>query len=370
MKRVLVICGTRPEAIKLAPVIQALRRRGDDFHVSLCVTGQHRELLDPVLRFFSLTPDFDLNVMRPNQGLGDLTATVLQGLTAVIEQSAPDLVVVQGDTTTAFVGALAAFYAKRQVAHVEAGLRTHDRFSPFPEEMNRALVGRLADYHFAPTERARAALAAEGITRGVHVTGNTVTDALLQARALVDGPMAQRFEREFELTPGRRLVLVTGHRRENFGEPFERMCRAIRTIADRNPDVEVLFPMHLNPHVRAAVDRVLRGAARVRLVEPVDYPRMVFLLSRSALVLTDSGGIQEEAPSLGKPVLVMREVTERPEGVEAGCALLVGTDEERIVEATTRLLTDTAAYERMARAQNPYGDGQAAERIARVLERG
>lgn len=366
MKRVLVICGTRPEAIKLAPVVLALRRHPEAFHVTLCVTGQHRELLDPVLRFFELRPDVDLNVMRPNQSLATLTASLIAGLAPVLIEARPDVVIVQGDTTTAMAGALAAFYARVPVAHVEAGLRTNDRASPFPEEMNRVLVGRLADLHFAPTDRGVAALAAEGLTTGVHLTGNTVTDALLHARGLIEARTGE-FEREFALNPARRLVLITTHRRENFGPPLERIFRSIATLAREQPDVEFIFPMHLNPNMREVAARVLQGVERVRLIEPVDYPRMVFLLSRCELVLTDSGGLQEEAPTLGKPVLVLRDVTERPEGIVAGCAALVGTDEARIVGTALQLLRDPAAYARMAHVANPYGDGHAAERIVGLL---
>lgn len=371
MKRVLVVCGTRPEGIKLAPVVQALRHRADVFDTRLCVTGQHREMLEPILKFFALKPDFDLALMKPGQTLYDVTANAMLKLKPVMDEVKPHAVLVQGDTTTALAGALAGFYEKVKVGHVEAGLRTGNKYSPFPEEMNRVLVTRLADFHFAPTETSRAMLEAERVTAGVHVTGNTVTDALLVAHKLVQARHADEFAREFSyLQSNRRLVLVTGHRRESFGEPFENICRAIRTLSERHPDVEFVYPVHLNPNVRAPVDRILKGVERVHLIEPVDYPRLVWLLSRAHFVLTDSGGIQEEAPTLGKPVLVMREVTERPEGITAGCAMLVGTDEQRILDAAQTLLTDDAAYQRMARAQNPYGDGHASERIAKILEAG
>lgn len=366
-RRILVVCGTRPEAIKLAPVIQALAA-DSRFETRLCVTGQHREMLAPILKFFSLVPDFDLALMKPGQTLFDVTSQALVKLKPVLDEVKPNVVVVQGDTTTAFAGALAAFYEKIKVAHVEAGLRTGDKFSPFPEEMNRVLVSRLADLHFAPTEVSRRALELERITQGVHITGNTVTDALLAARALVAERHEAEFERDFGfLSRAHRLVLVTGHRRESFGAPFENICRAIKRLATRFSDVEFVYPVHLNPNVREPVDRILKGAPRIHLIEPVDYPRLVYLLSRSTLVLTDSGGIQEEAPSLGKPVLVMREVTERPEGIEAGCAQLVGTDEQRIVDAAERLLTDTRAYAAMSQAKNPYGDGKASARIVELL---
>ena len=366
-KRVLVVCGTRPEGIKLAPVVKALRAN-PAFDTRLCVTGQHREMLAPILSFFGLTPDFDLALMKPGQTLYDVTAGALLKLKPVLDEVKPEVVVVQGDTTTAFAGALAAFYEKVKVAHVEAGLRTGDRYSPFPEEMNRVLVTRLADFHFAPTETARRHLENEDVRSGVYVTGNTVIDALIEAHDLVKRSHAATFEREFSmLDPAKRLVLVTGHRRESFGAPFESICRALKTLAEKYADLELLYPVHLNPNVRAPVDRILKGTARVHLIEPVDYPRLVYLLSRAKLVLTDSGGIQEEAPTLGKPVLVMREVTERPEGIEAGCAKLVGTDEQRIISAASTLLDDPSAYERMAQAKNPYGDGTASRQIANIL---
>ncbi len=369
MKRVLLVCGTRPEAIKLAPVFAALRERPKEFDVALCVTGQHRQLLDPVLRFFGLSPEFDLGLMRPAQDLAALTAVALTGIKTVLDEAKPDVVLVQGDTTTAFAGALAAFYARVKVGHVEAGLRTHDRASPYPEEMNRCLISRIAEYHFAPTAKAQHWLEAEGIHSGVFLTGNTVTDALLVALRVIEERYREEFEREFMfLERDRRLILVTGHRRESFGGPFESICRAIRALAEQHQDVDVVYPMHLNPNVREPVERILSGVPRVHLIEPVDYPRLVWLLSRAHFVLTDSGGIQEEAPSLGVPALVMREVTERPEGIEAGCARLVGTDEARILAAAHELLTDPLAHQRMAQAKNPYGDGRAAERIADILQ--
>ncbi len=368
MKKVLVICGTRPEGIKLAPVMQALRRRPAAFHATLCVTGQHRQMLDPILKFFSLVPEFDLDLMRPGQTLTDVTAGALPKLKQVIQTVEPDWVLVQGDTTTAFAGALAAFYEKKRVGHVEAGLRTGDRYSPFPEEMNRSLITRLAELHFAPTETARDRLTAEGVTQGVHVTGNTVIDALVEARRLVEANHEATFAQEFKaIDASRPLVLITGHRRESFGAPFESICQAIRSLATHHSGVQFVYPVHLNPNVREPVERILRGVAGITLIEPVDYPRMVWLLSKSTVVLTDSGGIQEEAPSFGKPVLVMRDVTERPEGIAAGCARLVGTSEDRIVEEVSTLLTDRAAWQAMAQARNPYGDGTAAEQIVTLL---
>lgn len=368
MKRTLVIAGTRPEGIKLAPVIRALAARPGDFEVRLCVTGQHRDMLHPVLEFFGLAPDFDLGLMQPGQDLFDVTASAVLSLRPVLSEVKPELVVVQGDTTTALAGALAGYYAGAQVAHVEAGLRTGQRRAPFPEEMNRVLISRLADFHFAPTPAAQANLHAEGLTTQVHVVGNTVIDALLWAQSLVTTQSSQTIAARFAfLAPTRRMVLVTGHRRESFGAPFERICRALRTLAETFPQVDFVYPVHLNPHVREPVERLLSSVPSIHLVEPVDYPTLVWLLSRCTFVITDSGGIQEEAPTLGKPVLVTREVTERPEGIAAGSAKLVGTDEQRIVLEASKLLNDASAYEAMARVRNPYGDGKASEAIAQVL---
>lgn len=365
-KQVMVVFGTRPEAIKMAPVVEALRRTpGLDTRVT--VTAQHREMLDQVLDLFAIVPDDDLNVMQPGQALPDLFARLLAGMTRVLEQRRPDLVLVHGDTSTTFATSLAAFYARVPVAHVEAGLRTGDMQAPWPEEANRRLTAPLASLHFAPTIRSRDNLLAEGIdAASVHVTGNTVIDALLaivrrfdEQKTLTD-TLASRFD---FLDPTRRLVLVTGHRRENFGDGFEQICLALRDLASRG-DVQVVYPVHLNPNVQAPVGRILQGLDGVVLLEPQDYLPFVYLMSRAHLILTDSGGIQEEAPSLGKPVLVMRETTERPEAVEAGTVSLVGTDRERIVARANHLLDDASAYDAMSRAHNPYGDGHAAERIA------
>lgn len=366
--KTLFIFGTRPEAIKLAPLIRAFRQSGCG-DVTVCVTAQHRQMLDQVLQFFSIAPDIDLDVMAPNQSLFSVTARMIEGLESVMHDVNPDVTFVQGDTTTALVGALASFYRQRKIAHIEAGLRTGNLLSPFPEEGNRSLVGRIADWHFAPTGRAASNLQREGIANNIHIVGNTVIDALLMARALLDERgLRSCFDREFDkLDRQKRLILVTGHRRESFGKPFEEICLALREIVERYHDVEIVYPVHLNPNVRRPVFDILCHTDRVHLIEPVDYPRLVYLLERSHLVLTDSGGIQEEAPSLGKPVLVMREVTERQEGIDAGTALLVGTTRAGIVEGVSRLLTQDHLYLRMARAVNPYGDGCTSQRILEII---
>jgi UDP-N-acetylglucosamine 2-epimerase (non-hydrolysing) len=372
--KLLVAFGTRPEAIKLAPVIHRLAAEPDRFETVVCVTGQHREMLEQVLGFFGIRPARDFRLMRPDQTLPELTAAALVEMSAVLAAERPDLVIVQGDTTTTMATALAAFYARTPIAHVEAGLRTRDRFAPFPEEVNRRIVSTVADLHFAPTVRARDALLAEGgDPASVHVTGNTVVDALLMARARLGATAPSEALRN--LADDRRpLVLVTAHRRESFGPGLRDVCRAVRDLVERNADLLVVFPVHLNPRVREPVEACLRASpacgTRLLLTPPVDYPDLVWLLDRCRLVLTDSGGIQEEAPTFGKPVLVLRRTTERPEGVEAGVARVVGTDAARIVAETERLLRDPAAYAAMATGTNPYGDGRAAERIVDVLRAG
>jgi UDP-N-acetylglucosamine 2-epimerase (non-hydrolysing) len=368
--KILCVVGTRPEAIKMAPLVRALEGDGR-FAATLCVTGQHREMLDQVLDLFRLSPDADLAVMTPGQTLPVLTAGVLEGVSAVLEAAQPDIVLVHGDTTTTLAASLAAFYARVPVGHVEAGLRTGDLRAPWPEEANRRLTSVLGTMHFAPTPGARANLLAESVAPGrIVVTGNTVIDALLAVarRIETDGALAARLAAEFSwLDPDRRLLLVTGHRRENFGDGFERICAGIARIARRHPDLAIVYPVHLNPRVREPVHRLLGGLANVHLVPPLDYLPFVYLMRRAELILTDSGGVQEEAPSLGKPVLVMRETTERPEAVEAGTVRLVGTDTGRIVDEIELLLSDRSAYERMSRAHNPYGDGRACERIIESL---
>jgi UDP-N-acetylglucosamine 2-epimerase (non-hydrolysing) len=367
-RKILVIFGTRPEAIKLFPVVAALREVGG-LDVRTCITAQHRGLLDQVLAIAGLQPDIDLDLMEPGQSLDRLTARLLTGLGEVMDAEKPDRVIVQGDTATAMVGALAAYYRKVPVSHVEAGLRSGDIWQPWPEEVNRRIVAPIADQHFAPTDTAAEALRRENIAPStIHVTGNTVIDALLatQARLAADPGMASGLDdiaRRFE---GKRIILVTTHRRENFGEGMENIARAIGRIADRD-DVAILFPVHPNPNVVSVMDRMLGDRANVARIDPLDYPHFVRALGLCHIALTDSGGVQEEAPALGKPVLVMRETTERPEGVVAGTAKLIGTDSDRIVSEIFTLLDDSSAYSAMARAHNPFGDGHASARIARIV---
>jgi UDP-N-acetylglucosamine 2-epimerase (non-hydrolysing) len=372
--KTLTVFGTRPEAIKLAPVLQELRKF-PEIESRVCVTAQHREMLDQVLRIFEITPDYDLNLMRPNQSLYQLTADALVALEAVMRTERPDVVITQGDTTTTFVASLSAYYAQIPLARVEAGLRTHNKYSPFPEEINRLLADHLADMHFAPTARARENLLREGIpSEKIFVTGNTVIDALQRIWARVkDRKLPEGFPVPAEILSQierkeRKLLLVTGHRRESFGPEFESICLGLKKIAQSYPNVVLIYPVHLNPNVRAPVQKILKDQERVFLIEPLDYEQFVWLMGRAYLILTDSGGIQEEAPALGVPVLVMRKVTERPEAIEAGTAKLVGTDAENIFREAARLLEDRDAYEQMARAVNPFGDGRAAERIVKILQ--
>lgn len=373
MIKVLLVFGTRPEAIKMAPVIKELEKFPAEFRARVCVTAQHRQMLDQVLRLFEISPDYDLNIMKPGQDLFDITCEVIQGLKPVLTAESPDIVLVHGDTTTTMAASLAAYYSRLPVGHVEAGLRTGNKFAPFPEEINRRLTGALADLHFAPTEASRDNLLAEGVAAdNIYVTGNTVVDALFSVSEKLAGSPALkgRYEERFSfLDPARRLVLVTGHRRENFGEGFDSICRALADIASARPDIEILYPVHLNPNVQEPVRRLLgeEGLQNVHLVEPVDYLPFVYLMNRAYLIITDSGGVQEEAPSLGKPVLVMRDTTERPEAVSAGTVRLTGTDRKRLVGEALRLLDDPEAYSRMSTAHNPYGDGMAASRIAGAL---
>jgi UDP-N-acetylglucosamine 2-epimerase (non-hydrolysing) len=372
VKKLLFVFGTRPEAIKMAPLVKRLARE-DQFECRVCVTGQHREMLDQVLDLFAIRPDFDLNIMKRGQDLYDVTGAILSGMREVLQTYRPDMVLVHGDTTTTMATTLAAFYQRIAVGHVEAGLRTGNLTSPWPEEANRKLTGALASLHFAPTARARQNLLAEGVRdENIVVTGNTVIDALLQIRErLVQDDALRAFADSafpaFEAN--RRLVLVTGHRRESFGDGFERICSALAEIAHASPDVDIVYPVHLNPNVREPVNRLLTGIANVHLIEPLDYLPFVRLMDRADIIVTDSGGIQEEAPSLNKPVLVMRDTTERQEAVDAGVVKLVGTDARAIVDGVMQLLRDPQAYSAMSRGANPYGDGHACDRIAAALQR-
>ncbi|MEQ9881012.1 UDP-N-acetylglucosamine 2-epimerase (non-hydrolyzing) [Pectobacterium brasiliense] len=369
--KVLTVFGTRPEAIKMAPLVHALAQDGA-FESRICVTAQHREMLDQVLRLFDITPDYDLDIMRPGQGLSEISCRILSGLEPVMAEFKPDLVLVHGDTTTTLATSLAAFYQRIPVGHVEAGLRTGNLYSPWPEEANRKLTGHLAMYHFAPTENSRHNLLREHLSdRHIFVTGNTVIDALFWVRDRILGDAALRRsldEKYAFLDDNKKLILVTGHRRESFGGGFERICSALADIARRHPEVQIVYPVHLNPNVSEPVNRILSGIDNVMLIAPQDYLPFVYLMNRSYMILTDSGGIQEEAPSLGKPVLVMRDTTERPEAVEAGTVKLVGTEVTSIVDAVSTLLTDEEAYQAMSRAHNPYGDGQACQRIVDALK--
>jgi len=369
MKKISVIFGTRPEAIKLAPVILALKQ-SPDFQVHVCITAQHRELLDQVLSVFEIEPDVDLNLMEPDQRLADFTAKAIKALDQYMEQVQPHIILVQGDTTTVLAASLAAFYHKVKVGHVEAGLRTGHKYSPFPEEINRVLTSHLADYHFAPTKKAKENLLSEGIPEDrIFITGNTVIDALFLALERVKKnrpPLPGVPDEIANGGPEKPLVLITGHRRENFGKGFESICKAIAALAERFPDTAFVYPVHLNPHVREPVFRLLGTFKNIYLIEPLSYLPFVALMDRARLILTDSGGIQEEAPSLGKPVLVMREVTERPEVVEAGTAKLVGTDPKLIVANVSALLTDPRVYQEMAGRANPYGQGNSARLIVKI----
>ena len=367
-RKILVVFGTRPEAIKLAPVVHELQRQHRFTTGRVCVTAQHREMLDQVLRLFRVKAHHDLNIMQKGQSLEDVTSRVLTGMKTIFEIERPDMVVVQGDTTTSFATALASFYAGIPVAHVEAGLRTWKKRSPFPEEVNRVLTSHLTDLHFPPTAQARENLLREGIPPSrIVVTGNTVIDALFHVRET----LRHRGSQDEKLFPmidfSKRIILVTGHRRENFGQGFLNICKAIRTIALRESDVQIVYPVHLNPNVQKPVRAILSGLSNVHLLSPLEYLPFIFLMDRSYLILTDSGGVQEEAPSLGKPVLVMRNDTERPEAVEAGTVRLVGTSAKRIVDQATQLLHDNKLYNRMSHAHNPYGDGKSSPRIVRAI---
>lgn len=382
MKKIMLVFGTRPEAIKMAPLVKELQKYPEDFQTIVCVTGQHREMLDQVLKIFEIVPDYDLNIMRQGQDLYDVTARVLTGMRDILKETTPDMVLVHGDTTTSTAAALAAFYQQIPVGHVEAGLRTHNIYSPWPEEMNRQITGRIAAFDFAPTALSKQNLLKENIAEDqITVTGNTVIDALywvvdkIKNDASLDTELEQQLvEAGYDvhrLDSGRKMVLITGHRRENFGDGFINICRAIKDLAAKYPEVDFVYPMHLNPNVRRPIHQVfgedLSNLGNMFFIEPLEYLSFVYLMEKSTIVLTDSGGIQEEAPGLGKPVLVMRDTTERPEALTAGTVKLVGTDYDKIVSEVSVLLDDMAAYEKMSRAVNPYGDGKACLRIAQVL---
>lgn len=383
MKKIMLVFGTRPEAIKMAPLVKEFQKHPQKFETIVCVTGQHRQMLDQVLDIFDIKPDYDLNIMKQGQDLYDVTARVLTGMRDVLVEAKPDVVLVHGDTTTSTAAALAAFYQQIPVGHVEAGLRTHNIYSPWPEEMNRQITGRIATYDFAPTPLSRDNLLAEGVDDAkITVTGNTVIDALYwvvdkiksspKLQAELSGELMKAGYDVNRLNNGRKLVLITGHRRENFGEGFISMCRAIKTLTEKYPDVDFVYPMHLNPNVRKPIHEVfgedLTGLGNMFFIEPLEYLSFVFMMEKSSIVLTDSGGIQEEAPGLGKPVLVMRDTTERPEALSAGTVRLVGTDYQKIVSEVSSLLDDEKHYEEMSKAVNPYGDGLACQRIVDTLK--
>ena len=380
MKCILLVFGTRPEAIKMAPLVKEFQKYPEKFETIVCVTGQHREMLDQVLRIFDIQPDYDLNIMKQGQDLYDVTARVLTGMRDVLKETRPDIVLVHGDTTTSTAAALAAFYQQIPVGHIEAGLRTHNIYSPWPEEVNRQITGRIATYHFAPTSLSKDNLLQEGISgEQIIVTGNTVIDALYMVVEKIknDGILSCELEKVLKasgydisrLSDGRKLVLITGHRRENFGDGFISMCKAIKSLSEKYPEVDFVYPMHLNPNVRKPIHEVFGESQRANLffIEPLEYLSFVYLMEKSAIVLTDSGGIQEEAPGLGKPVLVMRDTTERPEALEAGTVKLVGTDYDKIVNEVSGLLDSQEYYEKMSKAINPYGDGKACSRIVKAL---
>lgn len=374
MKKILLVFGTRPEAIKMAPLVKALQKDTEHFETRVCVTAQHRQMLDQVLEVFGITPEYDLNIMAPNQDLYDITAKVLLGLREVLKDFRPDTVLVHGDTTTSMAASLAAFYMQIPVGHVEAGLRTYNMLSPWPEEMNRQVTDRICAYYFAPTEQSKVNLLQENIdAKKIFITGNTVIDALLMAvdiistTAGVKEKMAKELQEKGYTVGDREYILVTGHRRENFGDGFLHICKAIKELAALHPEMDIVYPVHLNPNVQKPVYELLSGLSNVYLISPLDYLPFIYAMQHSTLLLTDSGGVQEEAPSLGKPVLVMRDTTERPEAVEAGTVKLVGTDAEAIVSNVTALLLDKEMYKRMSETHNPYGDGQACERIIAAL---
>jgi UDP-N-acetylglucosamine 2-epimerase (non-hydrolysing) len=374
MKKILLVFGTRPEAIKMAPLVKEFKKYNDIFEIKVCVTGQHRQMLDQVLEVFDIKPDYDLNIMAPNQDLYDVTSKVLVGMRDVLRETKPDIVFVHGDTTSSFAVGLAAFYQHIKIAHVEAGLRTYNMNSPWPEEMNRQLTDRLCDYCFALTETSKSNLLQEKINAHITVTGNTVIDTLLMAVDIINmnhelkqSIIDELEQKGYKPKIDRKIILVTGHRRENFGEGFSHICKALKEIACTNPDIDIVYPVHLNPNVQKPVYGLLADIANVYLISPLDYLPFVYLMQHSYLILTDSGGVQEEAPSLGKPVLVMRDTTERPEAVDAGTVILVGTETSVILDNVNLLLKDKDKYNKMSQSYNPYGDGKACERIVREI---
>jgi UDP-N-acetylglucosamine 2-epimerase (non-hydrolysing) len=366
----LIVFGTRPEAIKMAPLVKEFLKDSTNFETRVCVTAQHREMLDQVLEFFEIQPDYDLDLMKPNQNLYTLTSDIILGLKPVLEEFNPDFVYVHGDTTTTMAVSIAAFYSGAKVCHVEAGLRTHNKYSPFPEEMNRQVTGRIADIHFAPTTTSKENLLLENISNSsILITGNTVIDALLQSSDKVNSIKNEEIESlKSTVDFNKKIILVTGHRRENHGDGFINICSALKEIADLNPNVQIIYPVHLNPNVKGPVYEILGDVSNIKLINPLAYPAFVWLMNQSYIIITDSGGVQEEAPSLGKPVLVMRDTTERPEAVEAGTVILVGTDKEKIVSECLSLLNDTNKYQKMSALHNPYGDGKACERIVQHIK--
>lgn len=370
MKKVLIVFGTRPEAIKMAPLVKAFKKETDSFETKLCVTAQHREMLDQVLEFFNIVPDFDLDLMSPGQSLYGLTAKIITSMQTVLEAFMPDFVFVHGDTTTTMAGSIASFYSGAKVCHIEAGLRTHNKWSPFPEEINRQIAGRISDYHFAPTATSKANLIQENIEENtILVTGNTVIDALLESVARVNENPSALIQELSNQLGDKELILVTGHRRENHGAGFERICEALKQIALNDPNRLIVYPVHLNPKVQEPVNRILGYIKNVMLMDPMDYQDFIWLMNRAKLIITDSGGVQEEAPSLGKPVLVMRDTTERPEAVDAGTVILVGTDTNKIVSETLDLLNNNQRFNAMSQLHNPYGDGNACARIVDFIHK-
>ena len=374
MKKILLVFGTRPEAIKMAPLVKAFENE-PTIESKVCVTAQHREMLDQVLEMFNITPDYDLNLMRPGQDLYDITANVLLGMKSVLEDFKPDFILVHGDTTTTSSASLAAFYQKIKVGHVEAGLRTGDIYSPWPEEANRQITGVLANYHFAPTTTSQNNLLKENKdSKNIIVTGNTVIDALFLALDQIENnsglkdKIIDSINSQYELKDNKKIILVTGHRRENFGDGFINICEALKTIATKNPDIDIVYPVHLNPNVQKPVKEILSNTPNVYLINPLQYESFIYMMNKSYFIITDSGGVQEEAPSLGKPVLVMRDTTERPEAVEAGTVKLVGTNKEAIIQEAQKLLDDEKEYNKMSKAHNPYGDGKACERIVEFIK--